>query len=312
MSAPASSAPAGPRLLELGFLLLLAVLWGGAYPLTKIGVGTIPPITLVAMRVSIAAIVLLAILWRLGLTLPRGRATWRDFLVQAFLNSIVSWLLVAWGQQYISASLSGILNSTSPIFVFLITLLFTRHEPVTFQKFFGMLAGLGGVCVVIGLDALGGLGVAVVAQVAVVLGAVCFGCAAIYGHRFAGLPPVVTAAGTMLCASAVLVPLALVVERPWTRSPSAASLAAVTVLGVFCTAGAMMLYFRLVRTLGSMGVASQSYLRAGIGVLLSMALLGEAFTWNVGVGLAAVVVGVAAINGQLRWPRRRTPVTSGG
>jgi drug/metabolite transporter (DMT)-like permease len=103
----------------------------------------------------------------------------------------------------------------------------------------------------------------------------------------------------MTWAATCLMPVSVVVDRPWNIAPSLGSLLAAAGLGSFSTAGALLLYFRLVRTLGSMGVASQSYLRAGVSVLLGVMLLGEPFTWSLGVGLAAVVIGVAAINGQL-------------
>ena len=185
----------------------------------------------------------------------------------------------------------------------------TRHEAATAQKLLGTIAGLGGVCLIIGVDVLEDVGQYVVAQLALVAGALCYAGAAIYGRRFGELPAIMTAAGTMTWAATCLIPVSVVVDQPWNMTPSFGSLLAAVALGSFSTAGALMLYFRLVRTLGSMGVASQSYLRAGVSVLLGVMLLGEPFTWSLGVGLAAVVVGVAAINGQLSlawgfWLRR--------
>lgn len=294
---------------ELALLLLLAFLWGASYPLIKIAVETIPPVTLIAVRVAIAAALLsLVVCWR-RLAMPRDGKTWRAFFVQACFNSILSWTLLAWGQQFVDSGLAGILNSTSPIFVFLITLLITRHEAVSAGKLFGAVMGLVGVTIIIGPGVLAGLGRDVIAQLAVLAGAVCYAGAAIYGRRFSGLPAVVTAAATMICATLCLVPLAVVIDRPWTVRPSVESAVVAVAGGVFSTALAMLLYFRLVRTLGSMGVASQSYLRTGVAVAIGVLLLGEPFTWPVGLGLAAVVVGVAAINGQGRLfkARRRPP-----
>ena len=199
------------------------------------------------------------------------------------------------------SGLAGVLNSTSPVFVFFITLLVTRHEALSPLKLAGALLGVAGVTLIIGVDALAGLGQQVAAQLAVLLGAFLYGCAAVNGKRFGRLPPTVTAAAVMLCATAVLLPAALVIDRPWSLRPSALSLAAAAALAVFCTALALLLYFRLVRTLGSMGVASQAYLRAGVSVILGVLLLGESFRPAVGLGLLAVILGVAAIN----LPRRR-------
>jgi drug/metabolite transporter (DMT)-like permease len=134
-------------------------------------------------------------------------------LLQAFFNSIGAWTLVAWGQQHIDSALACVLNSTSPIFVFFITLTFTRHESLSPLKLAGALIGLAGVVLIVGVDALKGLGQQVAGQVAAVLGAVLYAGAAIYGKQFSHLHSTVTAAGTMICASAVLVPLALAIEQ---------------------------------------------------------------------------------------------------
>ncbi|MBL4908320.1 MAG: EamA family transporter, partial [Sneathiella sp.] len=127
--------------VELGFLVLLAIFWGSSYLFVKIAVETIPPITLIAVRVSIAAVFLLGVLsWR-GEKLPRDSRNWRMLFFQALFNSIGAWTILAWGQQYVDSGLASVLNSTSPLFVFFITLLFTRHESSNFTKLLG--AGLG-------------------------------------------------------------------------------------------------------------------------------------------------------------------------
>ena len=149
---------------------------------------------------------------------------------------------------------------------------------------------------IVGVETLHGLGDHVAGQVAVLLSALLYGCAAVYGRRLSHLPAAVTAACTMIWATALLVPLSIVIDRPWTLSPSLTSIVAATILGILCTGVAMLLYFRLLRTIGSMGVASQSYLRAGVSVLLGILILGEQFRPNTFFGLSAVILGVALIN----------------
>jgi drug/metabolite transporter (DMT)-like permease len=157
------------------------------------------------------------------------------------------------------------------------------------------------VILIIGLDALQGLGTQVVGQLACLVGAMLYAGAAIHGKRFNNLPAVTTATGTMICATVTLIPLALIVEQPWTIKPSAEAIAAITALSIFCTGVALLIYFRLVRTIGSMGVASQSYLRAGVGVILGMVFLNETITLSTAAGIAAAMIGVALIN----WPARK-------
>ncbi len=221
-------------------------------------------------------------------------------LVQSFFNSVGAWTILAWGQQYVDSGLASVLNSTSPIFVFFFTLLVTRHEAVSALKLFGACLGLFGVMLIVGVDSLAGLGQQVAGQLAALTGAVLYAFAAIYGKNFAHLSATATAAGTMLWASVILVPASIVLEQPWSLSPSLPAAGATLALGFFCTGIALLIYFRLVKTIGSMGVASQSYLRAGVGVVLGMIVLGEQITLVIGVGLLAAVLGVAAINFPLR------------
>jgi drug/metabolite transporter (DMT)-like permease len=164
----------------------------------------------------------------------------------------------------------------------------------------GALIGFLGVVLIVGLDALRGFGTQVAGQLACLLGAALYGCAAIHGRRFSHLPAVTTAAGTMICATVTLIPLAFIVDRPLAIHPSAAAIAATLILSVFCTGVALLIYFRLVHTIGSMGVASQSYLRAGVGVMLGMIVLGETIALPVAAGIVAAIFGVALIN----WPVR--------
>lgn len=201
-----------------------------------------------------------------------------------------------------ASGLAGVLNATSPLFVFLSTVFVTRHEPTGVLRLAGAALGFTGVALIIGVDVLAGLGQQVVGQLAALFSAALYGASAIYGRRFQHLPAPVTAVGATLWAVAVLVPAAMIVDRPWTLSPSNTALAAAGVLGVFCTAGALMICFRLVRTLGSLGTASQSYLRAGVSVLLGVVFLGEQITAVVGAGLVAAVAGVALINLPSRRP----------
>ncbi|NKB51811.1 MAG: EamA family transporter [Rhizobiaceae bacterium] len=277
-------------------LALLALLWGSSYLFIKIAVAEIPPLSLMALRVTIAGIFLIVVLnWRRE-RLPRDGKTWRMLLVQSFLTGIGAWTVLAWGQQYVDSGLASVLNSTSPIFVFLFTYLITRHEATSGLKLFGALLGLLGVVLIVGVDALAGLGQQVVGQLAAICGAVLYACAAIYGKRLAHLSATAIATGTMIWAVIILVPASLIVERPWTLSPSASALMSAFILAIFCTGCALLIYFRLLKTLGSLGVASQAYLRAGVGVLLGMVFLGEKITPVMAAGLLAAIIGVAAIN----------------
>ncbi|MCG8491461.1 MAG: DMT family transporter, partial [Sneathiellales bacterium] len=231
-----------------------------------------------------------------GQKFPSDKTIWKRLLLQSFLTASGAWTVLAWGQQYVDSSLATVLNSTSPIFVFFFTLFVTRHESLNIYKLIGATLGLGGVILIVGVDALEGFGQVVWAQIAVIFGAMLYASAAIHGKRFSNLSPLITAASTMMLASVCLVPISLVIDKPWTLEPSLTSLLAVSVLGVLGTGFALLLYFRLINTLGSLGVASQAYLRVGIGVMLGVLILGETITPVMGIGLLAAICGVAMIN----------------
>lgn len=280
---------------ELALLLLLATAWGASYTFLKIAVATIPPITLIAGRTLIAGVLLVVIMHLRGVKWPTDAVSWRRFLFQACLNSVIPWTMVAWGAQALDAGVATILNSTAPIFTFILTVAVTRHEAVTSRKLVGVIAGMAGICLIVGVQALGGFGEQLIAQIICVLAAVCYAGAAIFGRNFGGLDPMAPAAGSLLCGAAILIPISLVVDRPWTLAPSMNSLLALLAIAVFSTALAFVIYFRLIQTLGSVGATAQAYLRVPIGVAFGVIFLGEQLSSTVWIGLACVVVGVAAM-----------------
>lgn len=280
---------------EIGLLLVLATLWGASYTFIKVGVETIPPITFIAARTIIAGSILSVIIrWR-GLRFPRDRKTWARFAVQACLNSAVPFTLIAWAEVTADAGLATILNSTTPIFAFLLTFLVTRHEAVTTAKLFGVVSGMIGTCLIVGVSALSGLGHGFWAQLAVVTASVFYAGGAIFGKGFRGMDPMIPAAGSLICGAALLLPVSIIVDRPWTLRPAADSIAALIALSVFSTAMAFVIYFRLMQTLGSVGATAQAYLRVPIGVSIGVLFLGERITATMWIGSFCVILGVIAM-----------------
>lgn len=291
--------------IELGLLLLLATLWGASYSFIKLGVATIPPVTLIAARTLIAGLLLLTVMrWR-GVEMPRDGAAWRRFLFQACLNSVIPWTLIAWGERFVDAGLATILNSASPIFTFLLASAVTGGESPTLRKLFGVTAGMAGICLIVGVAAFRDVGRGLVAEVAIVAATLCYAGAAIFSRGFRGLDPMAPAAGSLLAGAAVLVPASLAIDRPWTILPSAGSILALLALAAFSTAAAFAIYFRLIQTLGSVGTTAQAYLRVPVGVALGVVFLGESLSPTAWAGLVCVVAGVAAMT----IPPRRTAVS---
>jgi len=282
--------------IEFLLLLLLGVLWGIPYALTKVSLTTIPPLTMVAARVSLAAVALWFVVFMLGNTRPKRADFVPRLFVQGCLSCLLPYTLIAIGQRSVDSALAAILDSTTPLFVFFISLVWTRHEAISLGKLFGVSIGLAGVVLLAGAGALLGLGHAAFGQAAIVLATMTSAVSVIHGRRFDDVAPEITAAGTLTSAAIVLLPLSLLVERPFQSIPSAASITALLANAFLATALGFVLYFRLIQTIGSVGTASVGYLKLAVAVLIGCVLMGEVLTWTMVAGLVAILMGVATIS----------------
>ena len=303
-----SNATAPTELLWLG---VLGLLWGMPYALTKISLTTIPPITLVAGRVSLAAVAL----WLFVLFRRSAMPHWRSFVSVIFLQGMIAcvipYTLIAYGQKSVDSGLAAILNSATPVFVCLVSVVWTRHERLTPMRWLGVGIGLGGVVMITGVSALLGFGKTLPGQFAIIAATFSSALSAIYGRRFMDIAPEITAAGTLTAAALALLPLCFTLETPLNTAPSATSLAALAVNGLAATALGFTLYFRLIRTLGSMGVASVGYLKPAFGILIAITFMGEVLTWPMAVGLMAILAGVAILNQGASEPKANPRVELG-
>ncbi|WP_245320461.1 DMT family transporter [Bradyrhizobium lablabi] len=280
---------------DYALLLALACCWSSTYPLTKIGLGSIPPITFISARSLIAAAFLFAVLRVRGVRMPVDARAWKLFAQQQTINSTLPFLLITWAQQYVPASNTVVLASTTPIFAFLITWGITRHEPATLLKLIGAILGLAGTALIIGLDALSTLDANILAEIVILIATISFACATIFGLRLTDYDPMVVAAGSLLFGGTVLLPFALIIDHPWTLRPTTEALVATAAMGIVSSAFGLMLFYMCLTRLGTLTTNAQGYLRIPIGVGLSVLLLGEAVPANLALGLVLVMAGVAAM-----------------
>jgi drug/metabolite transporter (DMT)-like permease len=280
---------------DYALLLALACCWSSTYPLTKIGLGSIPPITFISARSLIAAGFLLVVLRLRGMRIPTDAQAWKLFAQQQTINSTIPFLLITWAQQYVPAASTVVLASTTPIFAFLITWGITRHEPATLLKLAGAILGLAGTIAIIGLDALGNLNANIFAEIVILIATLSFACATIFGLRLTEYDPMVVAAGSLLFGGLLLLPAALMIDRPWTLHPTPQALVAVVAMAIFSSALGLMLFYMCLTRLGTLMTNAQGYLRIPIGVGLSVLLLGESVPSNLTLGLVLVMGGVAAM-----------------
>ena len=298
---------------EWAILIALSVVWGGSFLFVGVAVKALPPLTIVALRVSLAALALLAFTRVTGVVLPKSRQAWVALAGMALLNNIIPFNLIVWSQGRIPGGRASILNATMPLFTVIVAHLLTNEEKATPGKLAGLVVGFAGVALMIGPSAVGGAGADVPAQLAVLVGALFYAFSAVYGRRFRvmGLEPIVVATGQMTSAAAVMVPLALIVDRPWTLPvPGLPVFASVLALALVSTSFAYVLFFQLLATAGAVNLALVTFLIPVSAIALGAAVLGERLEPLQFVGLAIIAVGLSAIDGRL-WARLlRRPATS--
>jgi drug/metabolite transporter (DMT)-like permease len=298
---------------EWAMLLALSVLWGGSFFFIGVAVEELPPLTIVALRVGLAALALWGFAFASGLRPPRAPAVWLAFLGMGVANNAIPFTLIVWGQTHIAAGLASILNATTPLFTVLIAGLLLSDERMTGRKAAGVAIGFGGVVVMIGPAALGQVGAHVPAQLAVLAAAFAYACAGVFGRRFRamGVDPIVTAAGQVTASSAVLIPLSLVVDRPFAlAAPSPGTWAAIVGLAILSTAVAYVLYFRLLASAGAVNLLLVTFLIPVSAILLGRVFLGERLEPVHFAGMALIGLGLSAIDGRL-WRRRRPAAAAG-
>ncbi|AEV37796.1 protein containing DUF6, transmembrane [Pseudovibrio sp. FO-BEG1] len=288
---------------EIFLLIVLSFLWGASFTLIEIAITTIPPATMVFFRLLIGAAILIGLTLLSGIKFPSSAKRWGELLVQGILQNALPFTLISWGQLHITSGLAGLLNTTPSLFVFLISYFVFRNSTADIRKFLGILIGFAGVIVIIGPTAFAGEQNSTLGQLAITGASLCYALAAFNAKRFFNQPPLLTAACSMALAACLMAPIAFILDEPQNLSPTVEALTSVLALGVLSTAIAMVIYFRLIRTLGPLGVTTGSYMRAGFSVALGALILGESLTPHLMLGLLLIFTGVAFTTGLLKLPQ---------
>jgi drug/metabolite transporter (DMT)-like permease len=291
---------------EWTLLVLLSVLWGGSFFFNQIALGQVGPVTVVAARVSIGALVLWAIIIATRRAVPIRLRHAGDFIVLALLNNVIPFNLILWGQTRIAGGLAAILNATTPLFTVVIAHLLTRDERLSVQKTIGVLIGIGGVAVLIGRSALAGSG-NLAAELAVIGAALSYGFAGVFGRRFKELPPLATAAGQLTASSIVALPMMLMFDPPW-RLPQlhGSTIGALLAIAIVSTGLAYIVYFRILAAAGATNILLVTLLVPVTANILGIAVLSDHLTTRAIFGMGLIALGLLAIDGRaLRAATRR-------
>ena len=292
-------------LVEWTMLVLLSMLWGGSYYFVEIALLEWSPLLIVGVRVFVASIVIWGIVLAAGLPIPRSLSAWMAFFWMGLLNNVFPFLLIVWGQKEIESGLAGILTAAAPIFSVIVAGVWLKDEPVTRPKLLGAVLGLIGVAVLIGPNALAGLDVNLLAQVAVLGAALSYAFAGVYARRFTrmNVDPIVAAAGQLLMSSFIMILLVFTFDSPAELIESSAKVwTVVIVMAIFSTALAYILYFRLLATAGATNAILVTLLIPVTAILLGAVFLDERLQWLHFLGMAVIALGLSVIDGRL-WSR---------
>jgi len=287
---------------DWGIFAILALIWGGAFFLIGVTVRHVPPLTYVALRLSIAAAAMWLFLRLRGQPLGLPKSAWASILLLALLNNAIPFTLFGWGQTHIASGLASILNATTPIWGVVVAHFLTRDERMTPHKVAGVLLGFGGVAMMIGPSLLSNLGNNALAQAACVAASLSYALAAVWARRFRhqGLSPMSVTTGQLTAGAVMMLPFALFVDQPWTQPfPPLSALASVTVLALVCTAFGYVLYFRLIDSSGATNALLVTLLVPPTAILLGGLFLGETLAPQDFLGLGLIAIGLAAIDGRL-------------
>jgi drug/metabolite transporter (DMT)-like permease len=294
---------------NMALLILLAALWGPSFLFIKVAVEDIPPLTLVLGRVAVGAAFLFAALSLRGGRLPAERTLWRRLAVLAFLHNALPWVLFSWGEQYIDSALASILNGTTPLFTIILAHFFVAGDRMTASKVLGVLLGFAGLSLLILPSLAGGVQASTWGIVAVTIASASYGVAIIYSrNHLRGLPKLVAPTTQLILATLYMLPIALIVDRPWTLPPPPpAAWLSLLALGVLGSGLAFIVYYRLLESANPTYISMVTYVIPIFGVILGVLVLNEQLTWLTLAGFALILLGVMVVNGLLA---NRLPVLS--
>ena len=294
---------------EWMLLVLLSVVWGGSFFFNGIALREFPTLSIVTARVGLAALALLFLMKMLGQGIQLNRQILKAFFGMSFLNNVVPFSLIVWGQQHIASGVASILNATTPLFTMLVAHWFTTDEKINPRRLLGVLTGMGGVGLMMGLDSMESSGFHLLGQSAILLAAFSYGLAGVYGKRFAQLeiPPLATATGQLCASSMILIPLTLWIDQPWTMTiPSIKGMGSLLGIALLSTALAYVIYFRLLKTAGATNLLLVTLLIPVSAIILGVFLLDESLQPQHLSGMGVISLGLLIMDGRLLQFFRKT------
>lgn len=295
------------KLKNFLWILLLAAIWGPSFLFIKVALEDIPPITLAASRVGLAALTLYLILRVQGRKLPGRGQIWRHFAFMGFFANALPFVLFSWGELYVDSALASVLNGTTPIFTVVLAHFLTADDRMTRTKLVGTLLGFVGLLVIVAPTLRAGMQAETLGLLAMATAALCYAISLIYSRRhLRGLPPLVAPTAQLLLATLYLLPISLIVDRPYLLPPpSLPVIWAVLALSLLGTAVGFAVYYHVLGKMNATNLAMVTYLIPVFGLALGVTILGEQLDWTAYLGGAFILLGVMTVNGLFRFRQIR-------
>lgn len=290
---------------DWALLLFLGTIWGGSFFFARVAVAEIPPLTLVLLRVALAAAALHVYLAATGRSIRAAFPRWRGFLLLGLVNNVIPFSLIFAGQTELGAGIASVLNATTPFWTVLVANALTRDEKLSWNKLAGIILGVAGTAIMIGPGLVGGLGGPVWAKFALVGAALSYAFAAVVAKRFRDFDPALVSTAQLSASTAVMLPIVLILNG--TAGLAAADpvvWAAVLALALVSTAFAYVLYFRILASAGATNATLVTLVVPVSAILLGAAFLGERLHMFESAGMAVIALGLLVIDGRFLRKRR--------
>ena len=284
------------NLKEWILLILLSFIWGGSFFFGDVALKSLPPFTVVAFRVSFAALIFYVILGCQKIGLPKDYKILGMFFMMGLLNNAIPFSLILWGQKYIASSLAAILNAGTPIFTIFVAHFCTKDEKLSFIRFCGTILGFLGVAVVIGWNSFD-FGI-LFPQVLVVSAGFSYSLASVFGKTFRhkGLQPMIIATGQLSASSLILLIIANFVDGAVIILPPLEIWLAVLGFALFCTNIAYILYFKILASAGANNVILVTVIAPLSAIALGVLFLDEQLYFKHLVGLVIIIIALLIID----------------
>lgn len=281
----------------------LGFMWGSSYLFIKLAVDDFGTFTLVALRLTVGALLLWSVVRIAHQPLPRERRVYGHLLVMAIINITIPFLLITWAEQSVESSLAAILTSPVPLFAIVLSSLFLADEPMRVNGLAGLVVGFVGVVIVTsrGLTAAGS---SLTGEVALLGAAFSYACGAVYSRRnVRGLAPMIPATFQVTFAAILTGTLAVLFEHPWTGRPDGQAIFSILWLGILGSGLAYLFVFRLFAHWGATRTTLVAYLLPPVGIVLGFLVLQEPVDARLILGTGLIIAGVGLVNS--RYGRRR-------